>query len=102
MSFSGALTGLLTARRPARTVAILRIGIGLAALVRGLKTGRDLYLLQHDPGAVPARLFDWAPELASTPAIACFTSFWIAASAGLIVGYYARLSAFALFLSGVF
>lgn len=102
MSFSGALTRLLTARRPARAVAILRIGIGLAALVRGLKTGRDLYLLQHDPGAVPARLFDWAPDLASTTAIASFTFFWIAASAGLIVGYRSRRCAFALFLGGVF
>ncbi len=89
----GALIDLLTARRPARAVGVFRIGIGLAVLIRGLKTTRDLYWLGHDPSVVPARLYDWAPRLEGMPEIAAFTAVWLLASAGLILGVRARLSA---------
>ncbi|MEQ1758425.1 MAG: HTTM domain-containing protein [Vicinamibacterales bacterium] len=88
-----ALVRLLTHERPAWPLAVCRIGLGTAAMIRGLKTVRDLYLLQHDPAAVPARLFEWAPRLAATWEIACFGLLWMAASLGLVVGYRARLSA---------
>ena len=83
---SGAMTRLLTARRPARAVGLFRIGIGVAVVLRGLKTSRDLYLLGHDPAVVPARLFDWAPRLESLPSIAVFTAVWMLASVGLTLG----------------
>lgn len=89
----GALIDLLTARRPARGVALFRIGIGLAVLIRGLKTTRDLYWLGHNPSVVPARLYEWAPRLETLPEIAAFTALWLLACAGLILGVRARLSA---------
>lgn len=88
-----ALTRLLTARRPARAVGLFRIGIGLAVLLRGLKTSRDLYLLGHDPSVVSARLFDWAPRLETLPEIAAVTAVWMLAGAGLTLGVGARLCA---------
>jgi predicted DCC family thiol-disulfide oxidoreductase YuxK len=90
---SGTLTRLLTARRPARAVGLFRIGIGLAVLARGLKTGRDLYLLGHDPSVVPARLYDWAPRLETLPEVLAFTLVWMLAGAALTLGHRARLSA---------
>ena len=75
----GTLTRLLTARRPARAVGLFRIGVGLAVLARGLKTGRDLYLLGHDPSVVPARLYDWAPRLETLPEVLAFTVVWMLA-----------------------
>jgi predicted DCC family thiol-disulfide oxidoreductase YuxK len=89
----GTLTHLLTARRPARAVGVFRIGIGLAALGRGLKTSRDLYLLGHDPSVVPARLYDWAPDLETLPDVMGVTAVWVLASVALTLGYRARLSA---------
>ena len=89
----GALTRWLTARRPARAVGLFRIGVGLAALVRGIKTARDLYLLGHDPSVVPARLFDWAPRIDTLPPIAAVTALWMLAAAGLTLGVRARTSA---------
>ena len=89
----GTLTRLLTARRPARAVGLFRIGIGLAALARGLKTGRDLYWLGHDPSVVPARLYDWAPRLETVPEVLAFTVVWMLAGAALTLGHRARLSA---------
>jgi hypothetical protein len=96
------MTRLLTARVPPEPLALCRIGVGIAALVRGLKTGRDLYLLQFEPRAVPARLFDWAPEVATIPEMVLLTGIWLAASIGLVVGYRPRLSAFVVFLCAVF
>jgi uncharacterized membrane protein YphA (DoxX/SURF4 family) len=96
------MTRLLTARTAAVPVAMCRVFLGLAALVRGLKTGRDLYLLQFEPRAVPARLFDWAPEVATLPEMAVLTGLWLAASIALIIGYRARLAAFVVFLCAVF
>ena len=90
---SGAMTRLLTARRPARAVGLFRIGIGVAVMLRGLKTSRDLYLLGHDPAVVPARLFDWAPRLESLPSIAVFTAVWMLAGVGLTLGIRARVCA---------
>jgi predicted DCC family thiol-disulfide oxidoreductase YuxK len=89
----GTLTRLLTARRPARAVGLFRIGVGLAVLARGLKTGRDLYLLGHDPSVVPARLYDWAPRLETLPEVLVFTVVWMLAGAALTLGHRARLSA---------
>ena len=63
---------------------------------------RDLYLLQHDPATVPARIFEWAPRMASTWEIACFGVVWMAAAAGLIIGYRARLSAIVLLALSLF
>ena len=96
MPVGGALTRLLTAQRPARAVALCRIGIGLAALIRGLKTGRDLFLLRGDE-FVPAPMFEWSPELRTTPVILLFTAIWVIASLGLIAGYRARIFGFVLF-----
>ena len=87
------LTRLLTARRPARAVGLFRIGVGLAVLARGLKTGRDLYLLGHDPSVVPARLYDWAPRLEAVPEVLVFTVVWMLAGAALTLGHRARLGA---------
>jgi hypothetical protein len=84
---------LLAARTEALPVAVCRIGLGLAMLGRGLKTTRDLYLLQHDPRTVPVRLFDWAPELASLPEIALLGGVWIASAIALTIGWHARVSA---------
>jgi predicted DCC family thiol-disulfide oxidoreductase YuxK len=89
----GALTRWLSAKRPARAVGLFRIGVGLAAAMRGIKTGRDLYLLGHDPSVVPARLFDWAPRIDMVPAIAAVTGLWMLAAAGLTVGFRARTCA---------
>jgi hypothetical protein len=41
-------------------------------------------------------VFDWSPDLTAMPAIIIVTGVWLAASAGLVVGYRARLSAAAL------
>ena len=60
MSFGRALIRLLAAERPARAVAICRIGIGLAAFIIGLKTAHDLFLLRR-PEFVRAPPFDWMP-----------------------------------------
>ena len=89
----GTLTRLLTARRPARAVGLFRIGVGLAALTRGLKTSRDLYWLGHDPAVVPARLYDWAPRLEALPEVMAVTIVWMTAAAALTLGYRARLAA---------
>ena len=96
------MTRLLTARTAAAPVALCRVMLGMAAFVRGLKTGRDLYYLQFEPRAVPARLFDWAPEVATIPEMAILTGVWLAASIALIVGYRAQLAAFVVFLCAVF
>jgi hypothetical protein len=93
MSIRQTLTALLTARTAAVPVAICRIGLGVAALGRALKTARDLYVLEHDPSAVPARLYSWAPVLDAAPEIVVVGGLGIAASIGLIIGYRARLSA---------
>ena len=97
----GTLTSLLTARRPARAVGLFRIGVGLAVLARGLKTGRDLYLLGHDPSVVPARLYDWAPRLETLPEVLAFTVVWMLAGAALTLGHRARLSAGVLFAMSI-
>ena len=89
----GTLTRLLSARRPARAVGVFRIGVGLAVLARGLKTGRDLYWLGHDPSVVPARLYDWAPRLETLPEVLVFTVVWMLAGAALTLGHRARLGA---------
>ncbi len=65
----------------------------MAALGRGLKSTRDLYLLQHDADVVRARLYDWAPQMDATWQIALFGALWIAAAVALIAGYRARLAA---------
>ena len=87
------LTGLLTAQRPARQVAVFRIGVGLAVLIRGLKTARDLYLLQHDPAVVPAPLYAWANRPESLPGIAALAGTFLIAGVTLTLGWHARLSA---------
>lgn len=102
MSVTGALIGLLTTERPAWPLAVCRVGVGMAAMIRGLKTVRDLYLLQHDPAAVLARVFDWAPRMASTWEILCFGLVWMMAATGLFVGYRARLCAAMLLILAVF
>jgi Vitamin K-dependent gamma-carboxylase len=102
MPVIGALTALVTSERPAWPLAVCRISVGLATMIRGLKTVRDLYLLQHDPATVPARIFEWAPRMASTWEIACFGLVWIAAAAGLTIGYRARLSATVLLALSLF
>jgi len=84
---------MLTHERPAWPLALCRMGVAVAALIRGLKTVRDMYLLQHDPDTIPARLYDWAPRMAATWEIALFGLVWVAASVGLLVGHRARLSA---------
>lgn len=93
MSVTEALTRVLRSHRPAWPLAMCRMGVGLAAMVRGLKTVRDMYLLQHDPATVPARIFEWAPRMASTWEIACFGLLWVAAATGLVAGWRARTSA---------
>ncbi len=95
MSFGRALIRLLAAERPARAVAICRIGIGLAAFIIGLKTAHDLFLLRR-PEFVRAPPFDWMPAFESTGAILAFAGVWIAASFGLIIGYRARWCALGL------
>ncbi len=69
------MTGLLTARRSPRPVALFRIGVGLAAL---------------------ARLLDWTPGLSGLPEISAFTTAWTLAAAGLTLGIRARLCAWVL------
>lgn len=92
---AGRLNRILTARRPARAVALFRIGIGVAALLRGLKSARDMWLLRGD-GFVAAPPFDWAIPMDSPVRIALFLTIWVAVSAGLILGYRGRLCAFVL------
>jgi hypothetical protein len=93
MSLAHALTGLLTARTAAVPVALCRIALGIAAFGRSLKTARDLYLLQHDPTVVPARLFDWAPRIDTLPEIVLVGGLGLVASVLLTVGYRASLQA---------
>ncbi len=88
---------LLTARAPALPLAVCRIGVAIGAVGRGLKTGRDLSLLHGGSRAVPAPVFGWSPDLTAAPVIILLTAVWMAASAGLLVGYRARLSAGVLF-----
>ena len=102
MPMSAALVRLLSSERPAWPVAVCRIGVGVAAMIRGLKTVRDLYLLQHDPATVPARIFEWAPRMESTWQIAGFGLAWIIAATGLIVGYRAGVCAAVLLGLSVF
>jgi predicted DCC family thiol-disulfide oxidoreductase YuxK len=92
VSIGDGLVRVLTARRPARPVALFRIGLGIAALLRGIKSARDLWLLQGDT-FVPAHPFAWVVTLDSMPRIAAFLAVWVVASLGLIVGYRARLCA---------
>ncbi len=87
------LNRILTARRPARPVALFRIGVGLAVVLRGVKTARDLYLLEYDPLVVPAPLFEWAQRPATLPGIVALAGAFLAAGAALTVGWHARLSA---------
>ena len=102
MPVSRALVELVSSERPAWSLAVFRVGIGVAAMIRGLKTVRDLYLLQHDPAAVPARLFEWAPRMASTWEIACLGLVWTAAAAGLTIGHRTRSSAVVLLALSLF
>jgi predicted DCC family thiol-disulfide oxidoreductase YuxK len=88
------LTRVLAARRPARQVAIFRIAVGLAVVVRGLKTTRDLYLLQYDPLVIPAPLYDWAPRPQTLPGMALLAGTFLLAGVTLTIGWHARLSAF--------
>ena len=74
----------------------------MAALGRGLKSTRDLYLLQHDPDVVRARLFDWAPQMDATWQIALFGALWIAAAVALIAGHRARLGAAVIVAAALF
>ncbi len=97
-----ALERLLTSEQPAWPLALCRIGTGMAAAIRGAKTVRDMYLLQHDPATVPARLFDWAPSMSATWEIVGFGLVWMAAAGGLMLGYQARLSAATLLALSVF
>jgi predicted small integral membrane protein len=92
MSRRRTLTSLLTGRTPAVPVAICRIGLGVAAFGRSLKTARDLYLIQHDPSVVPAPVFSF-PRIDTLPEIALVGGLGMAASIALTVGYRARLSA---------
>jgi predicted DCC family thiol-disulfide oxidoreductase YuxK len=87
------MTRWLTARRPARAVGLFRIGIGLAAVVRGITTTRDLYMLGHDPDLVQARAYEWAPDLDAAPQIVILATVWMLAAAGLTLGIRARMSA---------
>ena len=93
MPIGRTLTGLLTARTAALPVAVCRIGLGTAALGRAIKSCRDLYLLQHDPEVVPARVFTWTPALDTLPEMALVGGLSLLSAVGLIVGYRARLSA---------
>ncbi len=87
------LTGWLTWTAQAEPVALCRIGIGAAALVRSLKDARDLYLIHHDPSVVPAPTFAWSPALATMPEIVLVGGLVVAAAVALLVGYRARLAA---------
>jgi predicted DCC family thiol-disulfide oxidoreductase YuxK len=87
------LTDILAARRPARQVALFRIGTGLAVIGRGLKTARDLYLLQYDPVVVPAPLYSWAARPETPVAIAVLAGTFLVAGVTLTIGWHARLSA---------
>jgi uncharacterized membrane protein YphA (DoxX/SURF4 family) len=93
MPFVRALTDVLSARTPSVPVAACRIGLGVAALGRSLKTARDLYLLQHDPSVVPAPVVSWAPRFDTTFEIGVMGGIGILASICLIAGYRARLAA---------
>jgi len=95
------MTRLLTARRPATALGVCRIAVGLAALARGLKSGRDLYLLHSDPDVVPARAFDWVPAMDSVWQIALFGGLWVVAAIGLTLGYRARVCAAVVLVAAV-
>lgn len=97
-----ALERLLASEQPAWPLAVCRVGTGMAAMIRGAKTVRDMYLLQHDPATVPARLFEWAPRMAATWEVVCFGLVWMAAALGLATGYRARLSAVTLLVLSMF
>jgi len=101
VSVGDALTRLVTARRSALALALCRIGIGLAALVRGLKSTRDFYWLATDPDVVPARWLTSAPEMTATWQIAAFSALWIVASIGLVIGYRSRACAVVVFVLAV-
>lgn len=96
------LVWMLSNERPGWTLALCRVGVATAAMIRGLKTVRDMYLLQHDPATIPARLFDWAPRMAATWEIALFGLLWMAAATSLLVGYRARLGASVLLALSLF
>lgn len=93
MRLGRALTAVVDLRTPALPVAICRVGIGVAAFGRGLKTARDLYLLEHDPRVIPVRLYDWAPTVSTMPETVLVSAIWLGAAVGLAVGYRARLCA---------
>jgi predicted DCC family thiol-disulfide oxidoreductase YuxK len=99
MSIGDRLGRVLAARRPARPVAVFRIGLGLAALFSGIASARGLRLFQGD-SVVPAPPLEWGLPLDSTPRIVGFLAVWVIASVGLIVGYRARICAVVL-ASGV-
>ena len=87
------MTRLLAARRPATALGVCRVAVGLAALARGLKSDRDLYLLSFDPDVVPARVFDWVPAMDAAWQVALFAALWIVPAVGLTLGYRARVCA---------
>jgi predicted DCC family thiol-disulfide oxidoreductase YuxK len=94
-SATGRLNRLVAARRSARAVGLFRIGVGGAALIRGLKSARDLWWLRGE-GFIPAPPFDWSPAIDSPARIAAFLAIWVLLCVGLIVGYRGRLCAFLL------
>jgi hypothetical protein len=96
VSIDRALIALFTAKAPAVPVALCRIGLGIAAFGRSLKTTRDLHWLAGDPLTVPARVFSWAPVIDTRPEILLAGGVPLAASLALTLGYRAR-SAAALF-----
>jgi len=92
-----ALTRLFTGTTPARPVAVCRIGIGLAAIGKGLVVTAVLAQLAFDPRSVHAPAFAWSPQLDRVWEIAVFAALWLAAAGGLTLGWRARACAAVLF-----
>jgi len=97
VSIDAALTRFFTARTPARPIALCRMGIGLAALGKGLAVVFVLFQLAHDPRAVQAPAFAWSPRFDTAWEILPYGLVWAGAAAGLALGWHARACSAVLF-----
>lgn len=102
MSIDRALNRLFAARQPARPIAVFRMGIGLAALGKGLAFVLVLFQLAFDARAVQARVFPWSPGVDEVWEILLYGGVWAGAAAGLMLGWHARACALVLFGCSVF
>ena len=74
----------------ARTVGFVRVGLGSAAMLRGIEAARILFPLT-DPEVVRFPWFSWLPELTET-LVAIIVVGWLAAAASFTAGLWTRVS----------